>query len=263
MINLTVIISYYKALENLKLILKALSEQSCTDFEVIISEDDYNEETLAFVADAKNKYPYRITHLCQLKDNGFRKNMMLNRSVVRAEADTLAFIDGDCIPHKHFVKSYLSYISDNAILWGRRVMLGAKKTEYILSSGRLKKVDFLSLLLSDSNKIKDGIYSPRVHFNFKFRGVKGCNWGVKKKHLLDINGFDEDYVRAGVGEDDDVSWRLIQNGLKPVSLKNRAIVYHLYHKRGYSNDGVRLNREMFISKKHQKNIVCKNGIRKD
>ena len=37
--RLTVIISYYKALDNLRLILKALSQQSCHDFEVIVSED--------------------------------------------------------------------------------------------------------------------------------------------------------------------------------------------------------------------------------
>lgn len=35
--GLSVVISYYKAQENLKLILEALKEQSCLDFEVIVS----------------------------------------------------------------------------------------------------------------------------------------------------------------------------------------------------------------------------------
>ena len=41
--KITIIISYYKALTNLKLILKALNNQSNNNFEVIISEDDQNE----------------------------------------------------------------------------------------------------------------------------------------------------------------------------------------------------------------------------
>ena len=46
--ELTVIISYYKALDNLKLILQSLALQSRKNFEVIISEDDYNEKTIEF-----------------------------------------------------------------------------------------------------------------------------------------------------------------------------------------------------------------------
>ena len=47
--KLTIIISYYKNLNNLKLILKALNNQSVNNFEAIISEDDNNDETIDFV----------------------------------------------------------------------------------------------------------------------------------------------------------------------------------------------------------------------
>lgn len=187
---------------------------------------------------------------------------MLNRSVKAAKYDKIAFIDGDCVPHKHFVKSYIQQISDDSLNWGRRVMVGPKKTTELKQKGSVKELSFMSLLLSDSKKVKDGLYSSFFNLSYKFRGVKGCNWGILKKNLLEVNGFDEDYVRAGVGEDDDISWRLLEKGLKPVSMKNKAIVYHLHHPRGYSNEGVKLNRDMFRNKQKEYKLSCVNGMEK-
>ena len=49
--------------------------------------------------------------------------------------------------------------------------------------------------------MKEAIYNPWFPMAYKTRGLSGRNWGIYKKHLLDINGFDEDYINAGVGED--------------------------------------------------------------
>ncbi len=66
-----------------------------------------------------------------------------------------------------------------------------------------------------------------------------------KEHLLEVNGFDEDYVRAGVGEDVDIEWRLKQNGIKLKSIRFGAIVYHLHHDVNYSNDDIKYNLKIF------------------
>ena len=116
--GLTLIISYYKALNNLKLILKALNNQSDKNFEVIISEDDHNDETISFILDNKDQYEFQITHIHQKEDNGFRKNEMLNRGILTAKNELLVFIDGDCIPNKHFVKEYLKNVEKGKILNG-------------------------------------------------------------------------------------------------------------------------------------------------
>ncbi|MBL0007718.1 MAG: glycosyltransferase [Saprospiraceae bacterium] len=83
------------ALDNLRLILKALSQQSCHDFEVIISEDDFNEETIRYFRDHSHTYSFPIRHLHQSADLGFRKNEMLNRSLRECKTELVAFIDGD------------------------------------------------------------------------------------------------------------------------------------------------------------------------
>lgn len=261
--ELTVIISYYKNLANLKLILKALNNQSVTDFEAIISEDDNNDETIDFVKEHHSDYSFPIIHLNQEVDNGFRKNEMLNKSIQTSKGDVIAFIDGDCIPHQHFVKEYIKHTQKGEILWGRRVMLGEKISIQLLASQNVEKLSFTKLLFSDSELVKDALYSPFITLTFKQRGLLGCNWAVKKEHLFEINGFDEDYTKPGVGEDVDIEWRLKALGLQMKSMKNKAIVYHLHHPRSYSEDGVQFNYKLLADKEKANHFKCLNGIEKD
>jgi glycosyltransferase involved in cell wall biosynthesis len=157
--KISVIVSYYKNLSNLALILKALNNQSFLDFEVIISEDDNNEETLSFFNKNKEKYSFPLIHVHQNVDLGFRKNIMLNKSIKKSKGETLVFIDGDCIPHKHFVKAYNEYTEDNFMLKGRRVMLGEKITNKILKEKSITYLNLISILFSDSKRKKEAVYT--------------------------------------------------------------------------------------------------------
>lgn len=262
MAELTVVISYYKAIDNLKLILKALNQQSKKDFEVILSEDDYNEETKVFLENTKQEYSFPIIHIYQLVDDGFRKNEMLNRAVLKATTEKLAFIDGDCIPHKHFVKNYIKSLNPDCIYDGRAVLLDEKTTQILKSSQSFSKLKLSNLIFTDSMYLKDGIYFPyfSLSFNQKGRGLVGRNWGICKSTLLKVNGFDMDYIHAGVGEDTDIEWRLKAIGVKSKSMKNNAIVYHLYHPKGYSDETVQNNMELMFKKQILNNIRCLNGI---
>lgn len=259
-IELTIIISYYKAIDNLRLILKALNAQSVGGFEVIISEDDNNSSTVKFVADNKDSYCFPIIHLNQETDNGFRKNSMLNKSINTSNSNKLVFIDGDCIPHKHFAREYIRHIDDDHFLIGRSVMLSEKASELLLKDESLDLLNLAKLSSFGSTNLKDGIYFPYFPLIFKLRGIIGRNWGVSKKSLIAINGFDEDYILAGVGEDTDVEWRLKGLGLNGKSIKNKAIVYHIYHPRNYSEADVKKNIRLLEQKQLAGNIRCLNGL---
>lgn len=260
--DITVVISYYKALDNLKLILKALDGQSCKNFEVVISEDDNNPVTSEFISLHSHLYGFPITHIFQKEDRGFRKNEMLNKAIMAAKTEKMVFIDGDCIPHRHFVKSYVSEMVEGYMLDGRAVMLDKNMTDRIKRDQSLSRLNLVSIFLSRAGSKKDAMYFPffPLSLSKSGRGLVGRNWGVSKKDLIAVNGFDMDYVYAGVGEDVDIEWRLKANGVKSKSMKNKAIVYHLYHTQVYSEEMVEKNFEMMFQKQKQNHIKCLNGL---
>lgn len=260
--KLSLIISYYKNLPNLDLIFKGLSVQSEKDFEVIVAEDDCSQETIAFLKTQKEILPFPIQHIAQTHDDGFRKNEMLNHAIKASKTDALVFIDGDCIPHRHFIKAYVKSISKGKILFGKRVNLGPTISSEIMEDKSIQKINILNVLRSDSDKKKEGIYFPFMSLKIKNTGLLGCNWGVLKEHLVQINGYDEDYTAPGVGEDVDIEWRLKAIGLKMVSMKNKGIVYHIYHLKGYSDATVQANYLILKEKQLLGNIQCLNGLSK-
>lgn len=260
MAQLTVIISYYKSLENLRLILKGLAMQSLLNFEVILSEDDNNPETDQFIKKEASKYPFCIIHLNQAKDDGFKKASMLNRCIQTATSDKLALIDGDCIPNRHFVKHYADEIDEVSFCIGRAVMLDEATSDQIKQTNSFKPLAFRKLILSKSQKVKEGFYFPYFPISIKLKGLVGRNWGVHKNSLVAVNGFDTDYKYAGVGEDCDIEWRLLAHGIEPKSIKNKAIVYHIYHPRWYATAKERENYALMEQKIKKNQIKCLNGI---
>ncbi|NJM93643.1 MAG: glycosyltransferase [Cytophagales bacterium] len=258
---LSIVISYYKNLPNLCLILKALGRQSFLDFEVIVSEDDFNPETTAYLSGLTSQLPFPLHHLQQETDWGFRKNQMLNRSIRQASAPMMVFIDGDCVPHPHFAKAYARHAEEGYMLYGRRVMLAPRFSEQWKQNPENTHPSLIQLLLSGSRKLEEAIYCPGRASHTE-RGLLGCNWGVHKKHLLAVNGFDENYVKAGAGEDVDIKWRLKWADVRMKSVRNQAIVYHLHHARGYSEAELRENLAYFERKRESRQTRCLNGLEK-
>lgn len=256
---ISLIISYYRSLPNLRLILHALEKQSYKDFEVILAEDDESDDLPAFLTKHKHDFPFPVHHIHQ-PDDGFRKCRILNEAIRQSNAEFLVFLDGDCIPHPHFMMQYMLNAAQGYIFYGRRVMLGESISHKLLYRKIKNPPAFWAILSSDSQKIKEGIYSPGFPLSMKKRGMKGANWGVMKKHLYEVNGFDEDYMHAGVGEDVDIAWRLRSIGLHMKSMKNKAIVYHLFHHRTYSQEGVHHNYHLLADKKKHQGSFCLNGL---
>jgi cellulose synthase/poly-beta-1,6-N-acetylglucosamine synthase-like glycosyltransferase len=259
--KLSLIISYYKNIPALELILQALSLQSFKDFEVIISEDDNNQNTLTYINGLGKQFSFPIHHLHQLNDNGFRKNEMLNKSIRLAKGELLVFIDGDCIPNKNFLSAYVKNLGDKKLCFGRRVMLDSITTQNLYNSKDLTKLNFIKLLFTKTEKLK---YSLSIPFMKKFKkeGIWGCNYGIYKKYLIEINGFDEDYVTAGVGEDVDLEWRLRAMNIKFQSIRHEALQYHLHHKENYNRDAVETGLAQLKIKQKANLISCINGLTK-
>ncbi|MDI1233020.1 MAG: glycosyltransferase, partial [bacterium] len=196
--KVSIIIAFYKNLAALELIIKALTFQSFRNFEVIIAEDDNSTATKLFIDNLIKQSEISIQHVYQTEDAGFRKNQILNRAIQISNGEFIIFIDGDCIPHKHFIKRYTEAADSKTALFGRRVMLSEKLTTLLYETKDLKLLSLWYLITNKAKGLKYAFGLP-VMKQPREIGIYGCNWGLYKQELLAINGYDEDYTTAGVG----------------------------------------------------------------
>ena len=241
MSRVTVILAFYRNIQFLRFVLAGFARQSLRDFEVIIADDGSDRATVAQVHAIMAASPFDIRHVWH-EDRGFRKNKILNRAIVAAQSDYLVFVDGDCVPHREFVRNHLEHAQPKVCLAGRRVDLSDRMTQKLseqkILQGYLEKhlVQMLldSMLLGTRN-VEKGVYLSSPHLrkitNRKKRGLLGCNFSLHKADILSINGFDERYEAPGVGEDLDLEFRLERNNVVLRSLSNAAVQYHLYHRK--------------------------------
>jgi len=240
MYKASLIISFYKKIEFLKPVIDSLMFQSEKNFEVIISDDGSPDEIVRQVKKILAKSDLNYQYVWH-EDNGWRKNIILNKSVVQSKSDFLIFIDGDCILHKRFIEEHVRMANRGVVRAGRRVNLSERVSEKILAgavSSHYYGIPILLELLPDSlrNKAKDveqGIYIKsrwlRSFLNDKDKSIKGCNFSIFRQDLMEVNGYDERYNHPSLGEDTDLEARLRRNGVKFLGIRNQAIQYHLYH----------------------------------
>jgi cellulose synthase/poly-beta-1,6-N-acetylglucosamine synthase-like glycosyltransferase len=261
---ISTIISFYKALDNLELILQAMEKQSFDNFEVIVAEDNNNPQTVAYLSAARQRFRFPILHVFQ-EDKGFRKCKILNEAIKVASGSKIVFLDGDCLPHRHLLRQYNRYITKNTFCTGRRLTLSPKMSDKILSEGGKRNFTLWECLLNGCKDIKRGIYFPYTNVNqSNKRKLLGCNMGGEKSDLLQINGFDEDYIVPGYGEDSDLDWRLRRAGIKIKTVFYACIVYHLHHPLRYFSCSPEqtANRLMFAAKQEAGQYFCANGLQK-
>ena len=230
-------IAFYNNIGNLKLILAGLESQTVKDFEVVICDDGSREDVVNQIKEIQKTSPLSICHIWQ-EDNGWQKNIILNKSIMSMKTDYIIFIDGDCIPDTRFVEAHLEVREKGFAMTGRRINLSdkisKKLTPEMVKKGYFNK-NFLYLLLSGETRHGEKMLYARIPFlarmvNKKHKDILGCNFSIYKQDLLAINGFDERFLFPGIGEDADIYRRLRMIGKSTKSVVASALVYHLYHK---------------------------------
>lgn len=264
----SIIISVYTDHIALNLILESLKQQTSKSYEIIISEDGESNDIKNCISQFETNIP--LQHLTQ-EDKGFRKNIALNRAIKASTSEHLIFIDGDCVPHPKFIAAHQAYTQTGYACTGRRLELGKKISDRLRTKQRslntltnrlLYFANIFSLLLDKAKNIESGIYSKLLFKLTRNREIRllGCNFSCNKQDLLKINGFNEEYIAAGIGEDSDIDWRLTKSGVKIKNVKFSAIQYHLYHPRLYHPS--KENEEIFKRTKKLNLSVCEKGLSK-
>jgi len=270
--NISVIISVYKNISALKVILDSLKSQTRQADEIIISEDGESKEMKEFIqtVNATN-----IIHITQ-KDDGWRKNKALNNAIKNASYEYLIFIDGDVVPHPRFIEGHIYCAKPKRVCAGKRIELGPKYSQMLIDNKitikQLAKTFLLkaySIHKDGARHFEDGIYvkpNSWLYNNIiqkkKISYLIGCNFSCWKEVIIYINGFDEDYIYPSVGEDVDINWRFRASGTEVISCRNIANIYHLYHKKSTGKKVGEINNKILEKNFHANKYICSNGIKK-
>jgi len=243
--RLSVVLSTYNSEVLLGKVLAGYERQTHRDFEVLVADDGSGESTRTCLQDLRARFSFPIEHVWH-EDRGFRKCAILNRAIEAASSDYLVFSDGDCVPWRDFLEIHDREAEEGWFLSGGYFKMSRAVSEYItiedVLAGRLEDLGWLRRagmrrswrlvrlgLGATHGRLLDLLTPTRPSWN----GHNASGW---KRDLEQVNGFDE---RMGWGgEDREMGERLVHLGLRPRQIRHRAICLHLWHERGYVNDGV-------------------------
>jgi GT2 family glycosyltransferase len=266
-----VIIAVYERAPALELVLRALAGQTCSDFEVIVADDGSGPAVGEVVARVGRDHPRPIAHVRHDRA-GWRKTAILNEAVRRAGAPYLVFLDGDCVPRADWLRQHARHRGADTVLCGNRVWLGRRLSQSLETNtarGEASRLPSALALWRDSLSVRPGRtrHADEAVFvapSWLQRAVRrrprllGCNFSLPRALLERVNGFDESYPGPGFGEDTDVEYRLRLSGARFVSVRNRAIVYHLDHPQGHA-DPAAVARYQEVCREGP--VVCRRGLR--
>ena len=243
----SLVIMVYNDIKTLTLTFESLKIQTEKDFEVIIADDGSNSDFVSKLQKLISEANFKVKHIWH-EDNGWQKEIVMNKAIVASESDYIIFIDGDCIPHKRFIEEHLKLAKEGQVVAGRRVMLTKEVTDSLtpelIASGKMHSYVWPRIiwagLTGKINQAESAIRLPiflrRILIPQKRVGLLGCNFSLYKKDILAVNGFDERFLYPAVGEDTDLECRLNRIGIYCTIERHLATVYHIWHKLDHTGE---------------------------
>ncbi len=148
--------------------------------------------------------------------------------------------------------------------YSRAIRAGELSTTAITNSWLLQ--NYRDLRRDPCSSLEDALYIRPAFFQklhvspVPTKSLIGCNFSCFRDALVRINGFDESYVDPSVGEDDDLQWRLEATGVTLKGGRNMCIVYHMFHKKIFSDEVYKKNMSILQIKKSSGKFRCELGM---
>lgn len=265
--KISFIVLTYNRSDALLAVLRSLAGQCDERHEVLIADDGSRPEEVERMTRQFPDFSCPVYHLWH-PDTGFTAARCRNLAAARASGDYLVFLDGDCVPNRHFVRSHSRLAETGCFVNGSRVLLSEKLSrrviqEQIFLPGCSTAFWLAARLRGDSNKLLHLLtWAPRlfrVQQRFEWRGIRSCNFGVWAKDFFSVNGFDE--VFAGWGhEDADLVLRLTHAGLMRKNGFMATEVFHLWHPEN-SRGREAANKQLVLQRMKTNLVLAQTGLR--
>jgi glycosyltransferase involved in cell wall biosynthesis len=235
--SVSVIVSTYEWPEALDAVLFGLSEQSDSDFEVVVADDGSGPETAAAVERWSDAFGGRLRHVRQ-GDAGYRLARVKNLGAQAAGGEYLAMIDGDSVPRRGFVRAMRSSALPGWFLGGKRLELSSDLTSRVLAERLpIHRWSFVRWLREHNDVSPLPALTPRDRRRPGRDGLPefvphteryGFLFGAFRDDFERVNGFDMRY--EGWGEEDiDLAVRLRRLGLRCGWPGPQGTLLHLWH----------------------------------
>jgi len=258
--KISIIITTFNRLRELKRVLEGLRYQSRLPDEVIVADDGSGPDTAAYVQAFIRECPYPAYHV-RHADRGFRAAKIRNEAIKKAQGDYIIFLDGDCIPNRHFVEDHLSLAESGFFFQGKRILINKKLSTCfsqtdVNSFARLLKYSFLRHISNTHHLIRFPLFP--AGYSTSHKGIKSCNMGLFKKDIVAVNGFNLDFVGWG-REDSELAVRLYHYGLKRKDHPFMAVCFHLWHDEN-SREQLSVNDQLLKKAMDSNDYFCPNGL---
>lgn len=234
---ISVIVSTYNRPDALNLVLQSLNQQTDKDFEIIVADDGSQDETRALVNTFQSSDHQSLKHVWH-EDKGFRLAAIRNLAVKHCAGIYLIFMDGDCIAQPDFIARHRMLSEPHHMVTGSRVLMDEHLSVRLINGnvwdfGIFKKFLLFKRLNGSINKwlafhFKFSHANIRYYSDFKWKGIKGCNFACWRSDFEKVNGYDDSFEGWG-HEDADMVFRLHQVGVRRKSGSFATEVLHLYH----------------------------------
>lgn len=228
--KLSVIVTTYNRPRALEKVLCALGHQTRSADEVIVADDGSDRDTAHVIERIGSTAGFFPVHVWQ-PDQGFRAARIRNAAVRRSSGDYIVFLDGDCIPNRHFVADHLRLARTGCFFQGKRVLVSRSATRLFAWPHANAPVTLFKLMLSGG--LGNGHHLLRMAWlpswtSPGLSGTRSCNLGMFRTDLYAVNGFNEAFEGWG-REDSELVARLYAFGLKRRIHPFLAICFHLWH----------------------------------
>lgn len=236
--SMSVVVSTYEWPEALDAVLRGLSAQSDRGFEVVVADDGSGASTETVVDRWKPVLGARVAHVWQ-PDEGFRLAGVRNLGAEAASGEYLVFIDGDCVPRRHFVAAMRRASLPGWFLAGTRLQLSERLSSSVLRDRTpIERWSAAHLLTRAGRDVRGWRHlTPRDRRrpwranlpDFAPHGNEyGFCTGVGRADFEAVNGFDRSFVGWG-DQDVDLAVRLRGRGLRCGYAGQRSTMLHLWH----------------------------------
>lgn len=282
-LNASVVIPTYNKRELLELTLVSLVNQTCPhkNFEVIVVDDGSTDSTHKLFSEPLTHFPFQRGYIRQ-ENKG--RSAARNAGILKAQGETIIFIDDDQIVPPQFIENHLRLHQENQnlVVGGYRSRVfsfppSAPAHQAVLSylgesfQNTEKSFDVkpgyplvtAEDIRYDFHRVRRFCYGMDTNFerisSLYGETLKGfflpwiffvtSNVSVGKDHLMRAGMFDENFIGWG-GEDYELGYRLYKQGLE-YRLCQEAISYHQHHSRNFAQSREsELRNYRYFCKKH-------------